>query len=322
MKQTRWIDVIAPSSPPANRRWLKGIQILQSWGFKVRFPSSALAPYLFHSNSDKKRAFFLNQAFRSKDSSIVWMLRGGYGCQKLLPYFIKKYSKKNKKLFIGYSDGSALHLYLNHKNQETLHAPTVSELPDLSQKELSLLKDSLLGRKDEIVFKNLKLFNKTSFNLPPAVKNSRPWGNHKKARKTKKIQEVSNRDIKGRIIGGNLSLLSSSVGTPWLSSFKSGFLFLEDVNEEAYKLDRMLHHLFYSGALKLIKAVLFGGFHPLAPQSFLKVLKSFSQVCSVPLIYNLPCGHKKRCPLPFNSPARLSFQNKSVCLTLRSPSLK
>lgn len=290
MKTSRLIDIIAPSSPPKNNQWKKEIQTLKNWGFKVRFPRSMLSPDCFHSNSNHRRSFFLNQAFFSKDSSIVWMLRGGYGCQKLLPSFIKKYSKRaERKLFIGYSDGTALHLFLNHKNQKTLHAPTVSELSDLSQKELFLLKNILLDNKKEAIFKNLKLFKASSLKL-----------------------------LKGKIIGGNLSLLSSSIGTSWLSSFKSGFLFLEDINEPAYKVDRLLYHLFYSGALKSIQAVLFGGFPPISSKDFQKILKSFSQVCSVPLIFNLPCGHKKRSPLPFNTPAELSFQGAQASLKIES----
>ena len=218
------------------------------------------------------------------------MLRGGYGFQKLIPPFIKQYSKKaRRKLFIGYSDGTALHLYLNHQNQMTLHAPTISELADLPQKELISLRAILFSEKREIVFKNLKSFN-----------------------------EGADKTLKGKIIGGNLSLLSSSMGVPWLSSFKSGFLFLEDVNETAYKVDRMLYHLFYAGALKSIRAILFGGFNPLNKRSFLKVLQSFSQVCSIPLIYNLPCGHHTRCSLPFNTPACLTVKNKKACLTVRT----
>ena len=289
MKPDSLIDVIAPSSPPKGAKWKKGIKVLEDWGFRVRFPALALSPYSFHANTDKKRAFFLNRAFSSKESSIVWMLRGGYGFQKLMPSFIKKYSKRaSKKLFIGYSDGTALHLYLNHKNQKTLHAPTVSELADLSQREIGRLKKILLGGENEVIFKNLKLFKKSS-----------------------------HQTLNGKIAGGNLSLLSSSVGTSWLSSFKSGFLFIEDVNEEAYKLDRMLCHLFYSGALKSIRAILFGDFNPLSRSSFLKVLKSFSQICSTPLVFNLPCGHQKKQPLPFNSSAQLSFQGSKVSLQVR-----
>lgn len=284
------IDVIAPSSVPKNNKWKKGIQILQSWGLKPRLSKRAIDPWLYHSNSNNKRSSFLNQAFLNKDSSAIWMLRGGYGLQKLMPSFIKSYSQRNKKkLFIGYSDGTALHLYLNSQNQKTLQAPTVCELPDLSHKELSLLKNILFGIKKEIIFKNLNLFKRNS----------------------KKI-------LKAPIIGGNLSLLSSSVGTPWLPSFGSHFVFIEDVNEEDYKVDRLLHHLFYSGALKGVKALLFGRFHPLNRKILkTRILKSFSKVCPIPMIFGLPCGHKKsHYPLIFKSPAKLTLQKTEAVLKI------
>ena len=207
--------------------------------------------------------------------------------QKLLPSFIKNHSGKSKKLFIGYSDGTALHLYLNSQNQKTLQAPTICDLPHLSPKELLILKQTVLGIKTEITFKKLTC-----------------W------------QNISGKGkiLRARLRGGNLSLLSSSVGTVWFPSLHSHFLFIEEVNEEDYKVDRMLHHLLYSGALKGAKALLFGCFYPLKKKSLTQVLKSFSDVCKIPMIFGLPCGHKSpHYPLPFNSSAVLSIlDNKAI----------
>ena len=222
--------------------------------------------------------------------------------QKLMPSFIKSYSKSSKKkLFIGYSDGTALHLYLNSQKQATLQAPVICELPGLSKGSRTHLKNILLGLKKEQVFKNLSYFSKENF------------------RKNKVRKKEQIKILKAPIRGGNLSLLSSSVGAPWFPSFKSHFLFIEDVNEEGYKVDRLLHHLFYSGSLKGVKALLFGSFYPLS-NSFLKmkVLKSFSDVCSIPIVFGLPCGHKKlHHPLPLETPAELSIQGDKADLTVR-----
>lgn len=290
LKQGDIIDLIAPSSPPKNNQWKKGLKILQNWGLKPRFPEGALSPWLWHANSDEKRSYFLNQAFSNKDSSTVWMIRGGYGLQKLMPSFVKKYSKKQQKFFIGYSDGTALHLYLNSQNQKTLHAPLVCELLDLSQTELTNLKNILFGIKKEFVFNNL-----TSLNPFP--------------KKT----------LNAPIMGGNLSLLSGSVGTAWFPSFKSHFLFIEDVNEEDYKIDRFLHHLLYSGSLKNVKAILFGNFYPLNKTSLRRsrFLKSFSKICPIPLIFRLSCGHcSPHHPLPFKIPAQLLIQGHKARLKI------
>ncbi len=285
------IDVIAPSSAPQNNRWKKGFDILRGWGLKPRLTARAIAPWLFHANSDKNRALFLKQAFLNKDSSAVWMLRGGYGLQKLMPFFVKINSQNfRKKLFIGYSDGTALHLYLNGKNQKTLQAPMICELPALSQKELARLKTALFGAEEEIVFNNLT-----------ALKASR------------KI-------LKAFVIGGNLSLLSSSVGAPWFPLLKSHFLFVEDVNEEDYRVDRLLHHLLYSGSLKGVKALLFGHFHPLSQRALReRALKSLSRVCQIPMIFGLPCGHKNpHFPLFFKAPAELAIQGRQAILKIKA----
>jgi len=289
------IDVIAPSSVPENNQWKKGFKILQSWGLSLRIAPGTVSPWLFHANSNKKRSFFLKQVFLNTDSSAVWMLRGGYGLQKLMSSFTKSRHKSfNKKLFIGYSDGTALHLYLNSKKQKTLQAPVICELPDLSQKELSYLKAVLFGSKKEIIFKHLSVLKKSSTKI-----------------------------LKAPIVGGNLSLLSSCVGVSWFPSFQSHFLFIEDVNEEDYKIDRLLHHLFYSGALKEVKALLFGHFHPVSKKVLkMKVLKSFSEVCQIPMIFGLPCGHKKtHYPLPFKTPAELTMQGGKAILKIQTQSI-
>ena len=295
------IDIIVPSSAPIDDQWITGFQILQSWGFRPRLAKGSFSPWLFHSNKNQKRSSFLNQAFFNTKSSAVWMLRGGYGLQKLMPSFIKGYSKNSKKkLFIGYSDGTVLHLYLNSQKQRTLQAPLICELPKLSNRELAHLKNILLGLKKEQVFKNLSCFSKEDF----------------KKNKIKKKKQI--KTLKAPIMGGNLTLLSSSVGTPWFPSFKSHFLFIEDVNEEDYKVDRLLHHLFYSGSLKGVKALLFGNFYPLSNNSLkIKVLKSFSDVCPIPMIFGLPFGHKKlHQPLPLETPAELSIQGDKADLKI------
>ncbi len=290
------VDIIAPSSSPLrNNQWKKGVTILKNWGLKPRLMERAFSPWLFHANNNKNRAGFLNKAFGNKNSSVVWMMRGGYGLQKIMPAFIKGYSQNyesaKKKLFIGYSDGTALHLYLNRKNQSTLHAPLISELPALSQKDLAHLKNILFGVKKEIVFDKLRVFQSS------------------------KLKTSIQKNVKSSIIGGNLSLLSTSVGAPWFSDFTGHFLFVEDINEADYRVDRLLHHLFYSGALKAVKAILFGCFSHLTLPAFNKVLKSFSDVCDIPLVFGLPCGHiTSQQPLPFKTQAELIIKGNRASL--------
>ena len=308
MFKKKQVSIIAPSSPPKNNIRRKSLKILKDWGLKADFSDKSISPYLFHANTDSKRAFFLKKAFANQTSSVVWMLRGGYGFQKLQFVFpelvldLKKTFKtkiKKTKLFVGYSDGTVLHLYLNAKNKVSLHAPTLSELESLSPKEQKTLRSVLLGETQQVVFKGLKVF------FPKTLSSVFKKKSFKKL-ETKPIT------LKGKITGGNLSLISSSVGTFKFPSTE--FLFLEDVNESVYKVDRMLHHLLYSGVLKSTKAILFGDFYPLKNKELQKLFESFSQSSSLPLIWGLPCGHSQKMPLPFNSQAELSLKGKQATL--------
>ena len=280
------VDIIAPSSAPESGKWRKGMKILQNWGLKPRLAKGALSPWLGHANTDSERLRFLKQAFLARDSQAVWMLRGGYGAQKLLPPLIKARPPLNK-LFVGYSDGSALHLYLSRKTKASLHGPVISELSDMASAALKRLKDLLFGQTREIEFKGLRLLN----------------------------QAAKARTSAGPVRGGNLSLLSASVGTGYMASFKSCFVFVEDVHEPERKIDRMLRHLSHAGLLKEAKGLLLGSFPATARGQ--RMLKHFAEGLSLPVVAGLPCGHlRQQQALPFNIPARLSFQGDRAALKI------
>ena len=285
------VDIIAPSSPPKDGNWRKGLTVLKSWGLKVRFSEKSLKPWIFHSNSNELRYQFLKQSFENPLSKAVWCLRGGYGSQKLMMRFSSKTLLK-KKLFIGFSDATAIHLRLNHWGWTSLHGPCVSDIPQMSHKNQELLRKLLFGEIKEQIFTNLKVLN------PPKQK-----------------------ILKAPLVGGNLSLLHTSIGCPWFPKLHSHFVFLEDVNEEAYRVDRALHHLFFAGAFKGIKALILGSFQPTKSSQIYKVLKSFLEFSKIPVITGLPCGHlKNNQALFFKTPCELHFlENQKAQLKVKSP---
>ena len=292
LKKGDIIDIIAPSSFPVNKSWLKGLEILKKWELKPRFPKDMISPWIWHANTNPKRTKFLEQAFKNSTSKAVWAIRGGYGLQKIMPSFAK--SKIQKKLFIGYSDATALHLYLNSVHKiPSLHAPFVSDLPYLSPKDLNLLKRILFGEQKEQVFSDLKLLNKN----------------------------IKVKNLKAPIIGGNLTVLSTSLSSGWpLKSLDSCFLFLEDINEEDYRIDRALHQLFHAGMMKKVKAILLGSFLPLKKKSLENnLLESFSYFSNTPIIAGLSCGHRsKNSPLPLSKSSEINFQGSKVTLRVKS----
>ena len=218
---------------------------------------------------------------------------------------------RKEKLFIGYSDSSLLHFYLNNQNQPTVHAPSIADLAALSPKDLSCLKQVLFGEKTEAVFHGLKAV------LPPLFLKKRRGGG-KGLSSARRLTDAGGSGpdngggavLRAPVRGGNLSLLSGSAGTDWLPKLSGCFLFIEDVNEAAFRIDRMLWDLLAAGALKAVKAILFGSFHPLKTRQIKNPLsESLSSVCSVPLVFGLPCGHgAAQRPLPLNCPAELNFQ--------------
>ena len=282
LKKGDLIDIIAPASVPKNQDWRKGISLLEEWGLRVRFPDDSLKPWIFHSHNNKKRFSFLKKAFQSS-SKAVWVLRGGYGSQKLMPSFQK--IKIQKKLFIGFSDATVLHLYLNGICKiPSLHAPSICELPYLSKKELSALHKTLFDKEEDyITIKGLKSFNNFKAN------------------------------ITGTLIGGNLTLIQTSIGTKWFPSLNSKILFLEDINEEDYRIDRALHQLYFSGALKGVKALIFGYLDPITRSQFENTMESLSDILNIPLFYQIPCGHKSpNMPLPLGTKAEISSKNSDL----------
>lgn len=281
------VYIVQASSFVKNNNWKQAVKILKNWGLIPYISKLPEKPWIFHSDSNNKRLQDLNQAFLKSKSLAVWMLKGGYGMQKLMPDFIKTY-KKQDILFIGYSDATAMHTYLNSQNVKTLHAPSICELSKLSQKQLLDLKSSLFGVTKKQIFTRLSVF-----------------------------KAAGQKCITSRIFGGNLSLLSSSVGTCWFPKLPAHFLFIEDVNEQAYNIDRMLHHLLYSGYLKNVRALLFGSFYPLTQNHFKKTfLESFSKASSIPLIFGMPCGHdlKHKRSLFFNTQAKLFIDQDKATL--------
>lgn len=281
------MDVIAPSSPPKNSDWRDGIKLLENWGLKVRLPEGSLNPSSFHANNDKARYRFLKQAFENSSSKAVWCLRGGYGAQKLMAHF--NIEPARKKLFIGFSDATAIHLRLSQWNWPSLHGPCLSDLPRLTKKDSENLKQILFGETKQLVFKNLKVFNKSKIDV-----------------------------LRGSLMGGNLTLIQTSLGCNWFPSFKNRFVLLEDIGESAYRLDRALHQLLFSGTLKGAKALLLGSFQPGKSAHIHKVLKSFQISSKIPLVMGLCAGHlKSQQSLPFKTPCELRvLENKRAHFTI------
>ena len=263
------IDIIAPASRCPLDELNAGIKELESWGYRVRVPNKIFGDHWTHSHENEERFLQLKNALYAQDSSAVWCVRGGYGSLKLLPQLAKLKPPSQVKLFLGLSDITSLHLFLNQKwKWPTLHSPIVSRIGrgDLPVSTIIELQNIICGKQSEVLFK-VKPLN-------DAAKNFKG---------------------EGIIVGGNFTTLQTTLGTPFQWQPKNSILFLEDVGERAYRLDRIWEHFKQAGLLNKAKAIVLGDFtdgHEKNGVDLIpKFIKERVQEISVPVYGGLPVGH-------------------------------
>ena len=227
---------------------------------------------------------YLKLALEEEQSDVIWCLRGGYGSIQLLPFLDSIKQPKKKKLLIGLSDITSLHIYLQQRwGWSTLHA---SHLDRWIEGKLPkrILKENLamiLKWQSQVEFKRLRPVNEL-------------------AKKTKKIQ--------GEIVGGNLVTLTSHTGTPYEIQAKGKFLFIEEIGERAYRIDRCLEQLHLAGVFRGCKGLLIGQMTQcleLDKKNLLPWLwKQWGERLSLPIFTGIETGHDiYQRPLPLNTPA-------------------
>ena len=231
----------------------------------------------------------LKKAFESKDSSIVWSLRGGYGAHQLLP-LLKDISFDEKKLFVGFSDGTSLHYYLNmHLNLSSLHAPHPNTFhKGMHDDSVAKTTESIIsGVHDKIKFSGLEKFN-----------------------------DVKNQEfIEADLIGGNITTLVSLLGTPFNKGAAGKILFLEEIEEPAYKIMRSLHHFDQAGFFNKVEAIVFGHMthsKPEQEQLIYKCIKEWACEFGVRVVWGLSAGHNhnENMPLWFLKKTRLYLDDR------------
>lgn len=267
------ISITAPSSGFDKKLFKKGIRILEKNGL-----CSSIDEKIFHTKSflagkDETRAQILLNAFSDPNTDIVWAARGGYGAIRLLEYLEKNIHIfiKNRKFFVGFSDISIIHSFLIEKaGFITVHGPNITSVGNLSPEML------------EHMLKLLKLC-KDNFRI-----------------KTPGMKTVQKGKTKGVVKGGNLSSLCSLVGTPWQADFKDCILFLEEIGEQPYRIDRMLTQMRLSGCFENIKGLILGDFSFLSKKSGKKanvysslITNSLKLSHKIPVIKGFPAGHGK-----------------------------
>lgn len=278
IKQGDVIGVIAPASAPASQEKIdKGAEYLERLGYRVKLGKNVRAIRGYLAGTDQQRAADINEMFGDKRVKAIMVVRGGYGSPRLLPLIDYGLIKRNPKIFVGYSDLTALQLALFTKTG------------------LISVSGPMVGVE---MFKGIDPFTEESF-----------W---KVVTSTKKLGAMNNPDgrpletmhkgiASGILLGGNLSLITSIAGSPYLPSFKNSILYLEEIEEECYRFDRMMNQLKLAGIFKDTKGILIGELTDVKPSDTSKpfltaeeVLDDYLSPLKKPILKGLVYGHVAR----------------------------
>jgi muramoyltetrapeptide carboxypeptidase len=303
------VGVAAPSSPPREPEGVRfAIDIVASLGFHVK-PAAHLfdrAGYL--AGDDRTRLADLHDLFADDTVDAIFCVRGGYGSSRLLPLLDYDLIQAHPKVLLGYSDLTALLLGIYQKTGlVTFHGPIAGQAYSPY---------------------TLAEFKKVLFNPQPPLALAAPPPFERRegqAERANRLTTLVPGRVQGRLLGGNLSLVSHLVGTPYLPDLAGAILFLEDVGEAVYSIDRMLTQLWLSGDLQKVAGIVFGKFTEPRPAEWAQnrlqeeVLAERVQALGIPAVMGLMIGHvDDQATLPLGCLAELDAGAGTLVL-LESP---
>ncbi len=263
------IGIIAPAGPLEDRKVLeRGVATLEGLGFRVRYDERVLDSRRYLAGDDTARAEELMCFFEDPGVDAILSLRGGYGSARLIPLLQERRLRPHCKIFMGFSDLTTLHLFFRRRfGWITVHGPMAASptLPAAgSGQAVHLL--SLLGDPHYL----------PSLSFP-------------------QLETLSPGAGEGKLTGGCLSLVVASLGTPYEIKTEGKVLFLEDLGEHPYRIDRMVTHLRLAGKLDSISGLILGGFTDCEPSNTKYTLKESLQDIltgvKAPVLAWFPSGH-------------------------------
>lgn len=274
--------------------FLTGAELrLRNWGLNIIQSKHCASQYGRFSGTIKERLSDLQFALSSSNIKAIFCSRGGYGAIHLLPYLQDKIIENNPKWIIGYSDITALHMVWNRAGIVSLHAPMARHLTEEPDK------DPAIVALKQVLFEGFASYPTQGYPLNKSGKGE------------------------GLVIGGNLSVLCGLRGTPYDYSWKNTILFIEDIGERAYHIERMLYNLKLGGVLSELSGLIIGQFTdcPEDPQLGHTLYQSIAKLVEeydYPVLFNFPTGHvKENMPLPIGLQATLTVTAEGGTLLFR-----
>jgi muramoyltetrapeptide carboxypeptidase len=269
------VAVVAPASNLKADYLARGAAELERLGFRVKYEPEILQKARYTAGPDDRRAGELMRAFADPEIKAVWAARGGYGVMRLFKLLDEDALRRNPKIFIGYSDMTALHLYFYRRfGWVTFHGPMAAK--DLAGGEEHYDRQTLIK----------------------AIASASPLGEIESAR-TEMLHHGRGGRVSGRLLGGCLSLISAMMGTPDELDTRGAILFLEDTAAKPFMIDRMLQQLRLAGKFDEVRGIVFGEMadcvqHAEQGYKIQDVLSECTAGLGVPVMFGLPSGHSPR----------------------------
>lgn len=292
-------DTIGIAAPAAQlidlSLFSEGIRILKEMGFVPVFPRDLWPGDFYLADTDIKRASEFNKMWADPSIKAIMAVRGGFGCIRMAPYLDKNALSEIPKLLIGFSDITFLHATLFSQYQlMSLHGPVLTALPSCSNDALQRLHSCLTGKWKSPIYSN-KFEIIKSCDEPPTAP----------------------------LIGGNLSTLMTSLGTAYDFDYTGKYLFLEDVGEPQYKLDRMFTQLKHAGKLNNLSGLLLGDFSNDSIQDEIEKLRykefiwnrivELTKEENYTIIGNFPIGHcSQNLSVPYGCNVKMDIHKKRI----------
>ncbi len=284
------ISIVAPSGKVNPEYVLHSKAVLEKWGFHVELGEHVFTEYGRFAGTVEERLSDLQKALDNPYSKAVFCARGGYGVVHLLEKLSFRQFRKNPKWVIGYSDITALHARINNERICSIHAPMSSHLAEENGED-----------KSSIYLKNMLCGKLPSYTITPHSLNRTGTG-------------------KGILRGGNLSVLNGLRGTAYDIPAKNTILFIEDVGEKPYHIERIMYNLKFGKILRNISGLLVGQFSGYEEDVSMKksIYESISDMVSeydYPVCFNFPAGHiKENFPLICGKTTDLRVTEKTVTI--------
>lgn len=295
LKKGDKIAIISPAGSVEPTQLEKGIEMIKSKGFEPVLGENLYTKFsngYNYAGTEEQRLKDMNWALNDNEISAVWASRGGYGCQHLIHGLNLKEFTKNPKWYIGYSDNTVIQSFLLKKGFVSIHGQTIKTSSfGVTEESYDLIFDVLKGKKPKYSLKSNQ-FNKKG-------------------------------NIEGELIGGNLALIYALLGTKYSFDFKDKILFIEDIGENFYALDRMIMSLELAGVFTKIKGLIVGGMTNMGDEKDNKQYEeSFDEFANqlisdriskynFPVVFGFPNGHiKDNRPLIIGSQIKVKINDK------------